>query len=214
MNMTASGALSAYVFDHAVLSVNGGATTAKSFRPGVLIAQVKAGDRVTILVGQFGRFNAGPNMLDDKKGLRSIAIGTNPHSNVSLFQKCRQFVIPLDTFKYKLKWESTLSIGSPTFYRATFDVDEPADTFFNPTGLDCGAAFVNGIHIGHYWRIGPQATLYVRAQYLKKGVNELVVFETGLIPVVSKVSFDAKVNIDANVISIATAQTSKLVLCV
>jgi beta-galactosidase len=84
-------------------------------------------------------------------------------------------------------------------------VDEPADTFFNPTGLDCGIAFVNGIHIGHYWRIGPQITLYVRAQYLKKGVNELVVFETGSITAVPTVTFDAKPNLDAKASSISTA---------
>jgi beta-galactosidase len=67
------------------------------------------------------------------------------------------------------------------------------------TGLDCGIAFVNGIHIGHYWKIGPQLTLYVRPPYLKKGTNELVVFEVGSISSIPTITFDAKPNIDAKV---------------
>jgi beta-galactosidase len=198
-NATIAGALTAHVFDHAVLSVNGAATSAKAFRPKALTATVKVGDRLAILVEQLGRFNFGKSMLADKKGLRQITIGG------TAVKKWRQRLIPLDTFKYDLKWETKLSVGAPTFYRASFDVDEPADTFFNPTGLDCGIAFVNGVHIGHYWRIGPQTTLYVRAQYLKKGVNELVVFETGSITAVPTVTFDAKANIDAKATPIANA---------
>jgi beta-galactosidase len=96
-------------------------------------------------------------------------------------------------------------VGAPAFYRATFEVDQPADTFFNPTGFDCGIAFVNGIHIGHYWKIGPQLTLYVREQYLKNGPNELVVFETGSISSVPTVTFDVNPNIDAKVTPVANA---------
>jgi beta-galactosidase len=198
-NATVGGSLSAYIFDHGVLSINQANPSAKAFRPQVLTSTVKVGDHLAILVEQLGRFNFGGSMMKDRKGLRQITISGTP------VKKWRQSLIPLESFKYDVKWDTKLVIGAPAFYRATFEVDEPADTFFNTTGLDCGIAFVNGIHIGHYWKIGPQLTLYVRSQYLKRGTNELVVFETGSISSVPTVTFDAKANIDAKATSIANA---------
>jgi beta-galactosidase len=198
-NATNGGSLVGQIFDHGVLSVNNGNAIGRAFRPKALTATVKTGDHLAILVEQLGRFNFGKSMLADRKGLRQLTIGG------AAVKKWRQSLIPLETFKYGVKWEAKLVVGFPAFYRGTFEVDEPADTFFNPTGLDCGIAFVNGIHIGHYWKVGPQITLYVRAQYLKKGTNELVVFETGSIASVPTVSFDAKAIIDGKVTPIANA---------
>jgi beta-galactosidase len=199
-DLTAGGALAAYVFDHAVLSLNKGNPSAKSFRPKQLTATVKAGDHVGILVEHLGRINHGGSAaIKDKKGLRQITVGG------TAVKKWKQSLIPLNDFKYDVKWDTKLVVGAPAFYRGTFEVDEPADTFFNPAGFDCGIAFVNGVHIGHYWKIGPQGTLYVRAQYLKKGVNELVVFETGSITNVPTVTFDTKPNLDAKVTPVSEA---------
>jgi hypothetical protein len=57
---------------------------------------------------------------------------------------------PAGVVQSNVKWDTKLVVGTPAFYRATFEVDEPADAFFSPTGLDCDIAFVNGIHIGNY----------------------------------------------------------------
>ncbi|HML86786.1 MAG TPA: hypothetical protein PKE52_16650, partial [Bacteroidales bacterium] len=40
-----------------------------------------------------------------------------------------------------------------------------------------GHVWINGRSIGKYWCLGPQQTLYVPAQWLKKGDNEIVIFE-------------------------------------
>ena len=40
-----------------------------------------------------------------------------------------------------------------------------------------GIVFVNGINLGRYWRVGPQQTLYLPGCFLKKGKNEIVIFE-------------------------------------
>lgn len=46
-------------------------------------------------------------------------------------------------------------------------------------GFTKGIVFVNGFNIGRYYNpAGPQKTLYVPAPMLKKGDNEIVVFET------------------------------------
>ena len=53
-----------------------------------------------------------------------------------------------------------------------------ADTFLRLSGFGKGAAWLNGFALGRYWEAqGPQHTLYVPAPVLKKGANELLVFE-------------------------------------
>ena len=77
----------------------------------------------------------------------------------------------------QLKFDNILVTKVPAFYRAYFEVDEVADTFLNPTGWIHGTVFINGFNIGRYWIVGPQLTLYVPQHILKKGLNELIVFE-------------------------------------
>jgi beta-galactosidase len=193
------GFLSAWVYDHGVLSINGAPPSAKSFRPSALNGTVRAGDRISILTTSLGRYNASPHMFKDRKGLREIKIAG------SLAKKWRTSTIPLDSFNYNVKWDTKLVVGVPAFYRAQFDIDEPADTFLNGDGFDIAVFFVNGIYVGRYWKIGPQKTLYVRAQYLKKGLNELVAFETGSITTVPSVTFDTKPILDGPATPIAQA---------
>jgi beta-galactosidase len=40
-----------------------------------------------------------------------------------------------------------------------------------------GVVWVNGHNLGRYWSVGPQQTLYLPAEWLKKGKNDIVVFE-------------------------------------
>lgn len=63
------------------------------------------------------------------------------------------------------------------FFRGTFNVDEPADTFIDMTNFIKGIIWVNGHNLGRYWEIGPQTRLYCPAPWLKKGANEIIVFD-------------------------------------
>ena len=69
---------------------------------------------------------------------------------------------------------------SPTFYRAKLALNEkPKDTFLRLDGFEKGFVCVNGFNIGRYYTsAGPQKTLYVPAPLLKKGENEIVVFDS------------------------------------
>ena len=66
------------------------------------------------------------------------------------------------------------------FFKGTLEInDEPCDTFLKPSGFSHGFISVNGINIGRYYNErGPQKTLYIPAPFLKKGKNEIIVFET------------------------------------
>ena len=43
-------------------------------------------------------------------------------------------------------------------------------------GWGKGTVFVNGHHLGRFWSIGPQQTLYIPGPWLRKGANDIVVF--------------------------------------
>ncbi len=62
-------------------------------------------------------------------------------------------------------------------YRGTFNVDKPSDTFLNFETWGKGLVYVNGHGIGRIWEIGPQQTLYMPGCWLKKGENEIMVFD-------------------------------------
>ena len=65
----------------------------------------------------------------------------------------------------------------PAFHRTALEiVDEPRDTFLVCPGVK-GVVWVNGHNLGRYWNVGPTRTLYVPGCWLKRGANEVVVFE-------------------------------------
>ena len=63
------------------------------------------------------------------------------------------------------------------FFRGTFRLDKPADTFIDMSGYRKGVVWVNGHNLGRYWDIGPQTRLYCPALWLKAGENAVVVFD-------------------------------------
>ena len=65
----------------------------------------------------------------------------------------------------------------PAFYRASFELKQTGDTYLNTTGWGKGYVWVNGHNLGRYWRIGPQQALYVPAEWLNKGRNDVVVLD-------------------------------------
>jgi beta-galactosidase len=65
----------------------------------------------------------------------------------------------------------------PTFYRAHFTLATTGDSFLDISHLGKGVVFLNGYNLGRYWNVGPQATLYVPGPWLRKGANEIVVFD-------------------------------------
>ncbi len=65
------------------------------------------------------------------------------------------------------------------FFRGTFSITKPGDTFLDMSGWEKGHVWVNGHHLGRFWKIGPQQTLFVPAVWLRKGKNEVIVMDVG-----------------------------------
>ena len=136
----------------------------------ILLSVPPAGLTLEILVENMGRINYGPD-LHDRKGITDgVLLG-------------QQFLyhwiirpLPLDDLS-GLTFAPGSAVDGPRFFRGTFTVPEPLDTFLALPGWRKGACWINGRNLGRYWDIGPQKTLYVPGPWLRAGENELIVFE-------------------------------------
>jgi beta-galactosidase len=58
-----------------------------------------------------------------------------------------------------------------------FKLDKVGDTYLDMSNWGKGVVWVNGHNMGRYWGIGPQQTLYLPVEWLKKGYNYVEVLE-------------------------------------
>ena len=126
----------------------------------------------TILTENLGRVNFGPELEYQKKGIRGGVLVNGTYQ-----MGWEMYRLPMDNLE-KLDYSRGYQEGLPAFYRFTFDVEETGDTFLDVTGFGKGFAVLNGKNIGRFWEIGPQKRLYIPAPFLKKGENELILFES------------------------------------
>ncbi|MDE6375685.1 MAG: beta-galactosidase, partial [Ligilactobacillus sp.] len=68
--------------------------------------------------------------------------------------------------------------GRPSFYRYEVELAETGNCYLDLSGFGKGIALVNGHNLGRFWQKGPQLALFVPAEFLKQGKNEIVIFET------------------------------------
>jgi beta-galactosidase len=125
--------------------------------------------RLDILVENTGRVNFGPALPNERAGI----VG-----DVSLAGKTLTgwdiYSLPMPA-PGKLQFSDKPCSG-PCFYRGSFNVRKPLDTFLDTRPLYKGQVWVNGRNLGRFWNIGPQKTLYLPAPWLKQGKNEVVIF--------------------------------------
>jgi beta-galactosidase len=131
----------------------------------------REGAQLDILVENQGRVNFGPLLLDRKGILGGVLIGWQ-----YIFD-WEAFCLPLNDLAGLNFSDLSAPLAGPAFYRGTFTVDKPLDTFLALPGWTKGVVWVNGFNLGRYWKVGPQKTFYVPAPVLKQGENELVIFE-------------------------------------
>ena len=125
---------------------------------------------VDIVVENMGRVNFGPNMVTDRKGItEKVTLGGEELTGWEIYQ------LPLSdlsrlTFSAKPK-------SSPAFYRGAFKLTSTGDNYLDMRGWGKGCVWVNGHNLGRYWRIGPQQSLFIPAEWLKEGRNEIIVLD-------------------------------------
>lgn len=153
----------------------------------LMLPACSKGAQLDILVEAMGRINFGRAIKDFK--------GITDNVTVTEFRGGHDFVCDLknweifnleDTPAYYDSMKSIpLSEVTPDsngrlprgVYRGTFKVSKPSDTFLNFSSWGKGLVYVNGHPLGRIWEIGPQQTLYMPGCWLKKGENEIMVFD-------------------------------------
>ena len=129
-----------------------------------------AGARLDILVENTGRINFNVSMRGERKGItKQVTLSGKPVLGWDIYP------LPLAE-PAKLSFARTPCEG-PCFYRASFPVDTPADTFLDTSAFTKGEVWLNGRALGRVWTIGPQKTLYVPGPWLHSGENEVIVFD-------------------------------------
>lgn len=75
-----------------------------------------------------------------------------------------------------------------SFFKGNFTLTGTGDTYFDLGPYSKGMVYVNGHNLGRHWNVGPQQRLYCPAGWLKKGNNEIIVFDllqTGSKPILA-----------------------------
>lgn len=126
-----------------------------------------------ILVENMGRINYGSEIVNNTKGIISPVM----INDIEITGSWKMYKMPLDKVPSTKGLVQSKQAGIPTFYAGTFTMTTIGDMFLDMRTWGKGIVFVNGHHLGRYWSVGPQQTLYVPGAWLKKGVNEIFVFE-------------------------------------
>lgn len=134
------------------------------------LAVPKEGVRLDVLVENQGRINYGHQLKDYKGITEGICLQWQFLYNYQVYNLEMDNIEVLDYQKAEIS-------QNPTFYKGELIIDEVADTFIKLEHFTKGIVFINGFNLGRYWEIGPTQTLYVPGPLLKKGSNEIVVFE-------------------------------------
>ena len=130
----------------------------------------QAGSSIEILVENSGRINYGPDLRFERKGIDGrVFLGDDE------LRPWQIAALPL-TRVSDLVFEPGAP-PAPAFYRGTFTVERPGDTFFDVRSLGKGALWINGHNAGRFWNEGSQRTLFVPGVWLRAGENEAIALD-------------------------------------
>jgi beta-galactosidase len=126
--------------------------------------------RLDILVENTGRVDFSRALQTERKGItKQVILAGTPVTGWDIYS------LPMPAPE-KLAYTNATCAG-PCFYLATIEIEKPADTFLDTSSFTKGAVWLNGHPLGRIWSIGPQKTLYVPGPWLKRGENEVIVFD-------------------------------------
>jgi len=131
---------------------------------------LQVGEKLTIVVENMGRTNYGSKMMRKKGIIGRVTVDNAIHFGWTAYRLTMEDLSGL-------KFKRDEGYSSSAFYKYEFEADGEHDTFLNCNQHTKGFAVINGFNLGRYWHIGPTHTLYVPKFMLKKGKNQLIVFD-------------------------------------
>lgn len=130
-----------------------------------------------IFVEATGRVNYG-GLMHDRKGIHGPVTLLTDGRSIQL-NHWKQYRIPLGEKNLPVVFSKNQKAikDQPGFYRGYFTTQSHADTYLDMSKWGKGLVWVNGICIGRFWDIGPTQTMFLPGCWLKKGKNEVIVFD-------------------------------------
>ena len=135
--------------------------------------KIPAGAMLDILVENMGRINYGEAIVNNLKGIT----GPVTINDTAITGNWNMYQFPMDKEPSIRSYANHYVNKNPVIYTGSFNLIKTGDTFLDMRNWGKGIVFVNGHHLGRYWRIGPQQTLFLPGCWLKKGINTITVFE-------------------------------------
>ncbi|NCD72437.1 glycoside hydrolase family 35 protein [Mucilaginibacter agri] len=178
--------------DYAVVMINGrtiGTLDRRLNQDSMNLTLPKGMVTLDILVENLGRINFGKYLLENKKGITE-AVSFNQQE----LKGWMMYKLPFESLSQLKLGEQNDTFKAPTIQKGNFTLNTLSDTYLDMSGWGKGVVWVNGHNLGRYWNIGPQQTLYVPAEWLKMGHNEIVVFD--LLKPLKTLTFVAKPILD------------------
>lgn len=164
--------------DYAVVMINGKTTGTLDRRlnqDSLHITLPKGQVILDILVENLGRINFGKYLLQNRKGITEKVQFQGKE-----LDHWQMYGLPFNTaptYRFKSAAVNLNKCNGPILRKGVFILRAIADTYLDMSRWGKGVVWVNGHNLGRYWSIGPQQTLYLPAEWLKKGKNEVVIFE-------------------------------------
>jgi beta-galactosidase len=145
----------------------------RNARASLLLPERKQDSQLDILVEPMGRINFGPEMADRKGIIAPVKLGGE------ILKGWEVFNLPLDEAMLAgLKFTGAeTGTNVPAFWRGTFQLEKPGDTFMDLRGWGKGDLWVNGHCLGRFWNIGPTQTAYAPGCWLRSGTNEIMILD-------------------------------------
>lgn len=153
--------------------------------------------RIDLLVENMGRIGYGAPMLTDRKGILEFAqLDVRNPDGTMMYSK--GLITGWENRSLPMHYpavDAALRTGTPPvpdgkpqprLLRGTFSAVPGVDTFLNfrVPGAAKGCVWINGFHLGRYWAVGPQDTLYVPGELLRESntIDVLELYSDGAAP--------------------------------
>jgi len=162
--------------DYAVVLINGkraGILDRRLNQDSIEVTLPKGKITLDILVENLGRINFGKYLLQNKKGITQGVSFSGKQVN-----GWQMYSLPFNHINnLKFSGAHHAQTNAPVIRKGAFYLKTVADTYLDMRKWGKGVIWVNGHNLGRYWSVGPQQTIYLPAEWLKKGSNEIEVFE-------------------------------------
>ncbi|MGE0079326.1 MAG: beta-galactosidase [Bacteroidales bacterium] len=164
--------------DYATVFLNGKYIGKMDRREGINTIEIPKTEEkfpvLEILVEGMGHINFAQHIIDRKGITDRVTLNGMTLMNWEVFK------LPMDD-KFVLNLKSSTNFDKEgIFFKGKFNIDKVADTYIDMSNYTKGVVWVNGHNLGRYWNIGPQFRLYCPSVWLKKGENEIIVFDSHL----------------------------------